>query len=319
MSNSGRGAYEEHHFRRIIPGDEAAVRSRLCAVLEDFNYIVLSDTPIQARRDKTRSFLVSTILGCEGRLTVGLKSISPVSTLATFDYAVPYLFSKGDRQALEREAEAVIAVAGRPLNQTVCPSCGTENGGDVRFCRSCGVPLARNNPPGEIEIMRLTAGISSSKQEIVMSLVIALLSAAIGLPLIGGSNAALGHAGWVLLSLGGLLALIFQLIGLKRLQGTIQPKSPIQEAGDDVQPGISSHSKAAIGAPPASVTESTTSLLEPAEPISLSLQQGKDTDPIRRVSCHSCRIWSRWQSQIESFLLERLIAPRKVGSGLFDK
>ena len=67
MSNGGRGAYEEHHFRRIIPGDVAAVRSRLCAVLEDFNYIVLSDTPIQARRDKTRNFLVSTILDCEGR------------------------------------------------------------------------------------------------------------------------------------------------------------------------------------------------------------------------------------------------------------
>jgi hypothetical protein len=249
-------------------------------VLEDFNYIVLSDTPIQARRDKTRNFLVSTILDCEGRLTVGLKSISPVSTLATFDYAVPYLFSKGDRQALEREAEAIIAVAGRPLNEAVCSSCGTENGGDVRFCRSCGVPLAQNQPPGEIEIMRLTAGISTSKQEILMGLVAALLSVALGLPMIQSGHTPLSQIGWVLLSLGGLLALVFQVIGLKRLQGALHVRSPIQETADKFQPRISGDERGVISTPPASVTESTTSLLEPAECIPVSIQQRKDTDPI---------------------------------------
>jgi hypothetical protein len=280
MSTGGLGAYPEHHFRRVIPGDVATVRSRLCDVLEDFNYIVLGDTPIQAKRDKTRNVWVSTMLDCDARLTVGLKPISPVSTLATFDYAVPYLFTQGDRQALEREAEAIIAVVARPLNPTVCPPCGTENSGAVRFCRSCGAPVARNKLPGEIEIMRLTAGVSSSQQEIILGLVIAVLSVVVTLPMIQSSHVSLVNVGWVLLSLGGLQALIFLLTGLRRLQRTLHPKAPSQEVETDLQTAISADDRAAIAGQPASVTEGTTSLMEPPERIPVSTQQGKDTDPI---------------------------------------
>jgi ribosomal protein L40E len=281
MSTGGFGAYPEHHFRRVIPGDVATVRTRLCDVLEDFNYIVLSDTPIQAKRDKTRNVWVSTMLDCDARLTIGLKAISPVSTLATFDYAVPYLFTHGDMQALEREAEAIIALAARPLNQTICPSCGTENGGAVRFCRSCGAPVARNKLPGEIEIMRLTAGVSSSQQEIILGLVIALLSVVVTLPMIQSSHAKLVIAGWVLLSLGGLQGLIFLLTGLKRLQRTLHPKSSSQEIEADVQPAVSADDRIGIAGQPSSVTEGTTSLMEPPECRPGSAQQGKKTDPIQ--------------------------------------
>jgi ribosomal protein L40E len=257
------------------------VRGRLCDVLEDFNYIVLSDTPIQAKRDKTVNVWVSTMLDCDARLTIGLKAISPVSTLATFDYAVPYLFTQGDMQALEREAEAIIAVAARPLNQTVCQSCGTENGGAVRFCRSCGAPVARNKLPGEIEVMRLTAGVSSSQQEIILGLVIAVLSVASTLPMIQSSNAKAGTVGWVLLSIGGVLALIFLMSGLRRLQRTLHPKSARQEVEADLQPVIPEKDRLAIGAQPPSVTEGTTSLIETPEPVPLSAQQGKNTDPMQ--------------------------------------
>ena len=278
MSTGGFGAYPEHHFRRVIPGDLATVRTRLCDVLEDFNYIVLSDTPIQAKRDKTRNVWVSTMLDCDARLTIGLKAISPVSTLATFDYAVPYLFTKGDMQALEREGEAIIAVAAKPLNQTVCPSCGSENGVAVRFCRSCGAPVAPNKLPGEIEIMRLTAGVSSSQQEIILGLVIAVLSIVVTLPMIQSSHAKVVIAGWVLLSLGGLQGLTFLLTGLKRLQRTLHPKTTRQEIESDLPPAISENDRLAIASQPASVTEGTTSLIEAPEPV--SAQQGKNTDPI---------------------------------------
>jgi len=281
MSTGGFGSYPEHHFRRVIPGDVATVRGRLCDVLEDFNYIVLSDTPIQAKRDKTVNVWVSTMLDCDARLTIGLKAISPVSTSATFDYAVPYLFTQGDMQALEREAEAIIAVATRPLNQTVCQSCSSENGGAVRFCRSCGAPVARNKLPGEIEIMRLTAGVSSSQQEIILALVIGLLSVASTLPMISSSNAKAVTVGWVLLSLGGLVAFAFLLSGLKRLQRTLHPKSARQEVEADVQPALSENDRLAIASQPASVTEGTTSLIEAPEPVPVSGQQGKNTDPMQ--------------------------------------
>jgi hypothetical protein len=279
MSAGAFGAYPEHHFKRVIPGDIATVRARLCDVLEDFNYIVLSDTPIQAKRDKTVNVWVSTMLDCDARLTIGLKAISPVSTSATFDYAVPYLFTLGDMQALEREAEAIIAVAARPLNQTVCHSCSTENGGAVRFCRSCGAPVARNKLPGEIEVMRLTAGISSSQQEIILGLIIALLSVLSTLPMINSSNAKAGTVGWVLLSVGELVASIFLLSGLRRMHRTLHPKSSRQELEADLQPAISENERLAIASQPASVTEGTTSLIEAPEPVPVS-QQGKNTDPM---------------------------------------
>ena len=281
MSKAEFGGYEEHHFRRVIPGDIGAVRNKLCDVLEDFNYIVLGDTPVQAKRDKTRSLLVATVIECEGRLTIGLKPISPASTLATFDYSIPYLFTKGDKQALEREADAIIALAARPLSQTVCQSCRTENTEAVRFCRSCGAPVARKNLPGEIEIMKMTAGVSASQQEIMFGLIIAVLSLAITLPMIGSSNPTAVKVGWVLFSLGVLPASIVLLAGLRRLQRTLNPESPDQEVEADFQPAISAGNRAALSAQPASVTEGTTSLMENPEPIQVSARQGKDTDPIQ--------------------------------------
>ena len=279
MSTGGFGSYPQHHIRRVIPGDVASVRARLCDVLEDFNYIVLSDTPIQAKRDKTKNVWVSTMLDCDARLTIGLKAISPVSTLATFDYAVPYLFTKGDMQALEREGEAIIAVAAKPLNQTICPSCGSENGVAVRFCRSCGAPVARNKLPGEIEIMRLTAGLSSSQQEIILGLVITVLSVVGTLAMIQSGNAKLVSVGWVLLSLGGLPGLIFLLNGLKRMQRTLHPKSTTLEVEADLPHAIPENDRLAIASQPPSVTEGTTSLIT-TEPIPVAAQQGKNTDPI---------------------------------------
>lgn len=60
-------------------------------------------------------------------------------------------------QALEREAEAIIALAASASVEVFCPSCGVENAGNARFCRGCGKPAARNQLPAELEVMRLTA------------------------------------------------------------------------------------------------------------------------------------------------------------------
>src|SRR5688500_13120127 len=101
MNNTGSlGAYPEHHFRKVIPGNIETVRQRLCDLLEDFNYMVISENPLQAKRPPQKNILVANILDYDTRLTIALRPISPASTLATFDYSVQYIFSKGERLTL---------------------------------------------------------------------------------------------------------------------------------------------------------------------------------------------------------------------------
>jgi hypothetical protein len=84
----------EHHFKKVIPGHIDTVRQRLGDVLEDFDYIVLNDSPLQARRPAKRNMVAANVLEYEAQLTIALKAISPASTIATFDYSVPYIFAR---------------------------------------------------------------------------------------------------------------------------------------------------------------------------------------------------------------------------------
>src|ERR1700742_4423490 len=119
----------EHHFRKVVPGGIETARQRLCEVLESFDYVVLSENPLQARRPAKQSMLAANVLEYEIKLAIALKSISPASTVATFDYNVPYLFARSERLALEREADAMIALLAEPIKKSVCPACGSENDG----------------------------------------------------------------------------------------------------------------------------------------------------------------------------------------------
>src|SRR6185503_10859808 len=100
------------------------------------------------------------------------------------------------------------------------------------------------------------------------------------LAMINSNNAKAVTVGWVLLSVGALLASIFLLSGLKRLQRTLHPKSTTQEAEGDLRPPISEDERLAIASQPPSVTEGTTSLIEAPEPVPVPAQQGKNTDPM---------------------------------------
>src|SRR4030095_6509786 len=156
----------EHHFRRTIPGDIDSVRQRLCDVLESFGYIVIGDAPIQAKRPRKKSIWVAMVLDYDVTLTIALKPISSASTLATFEYNIEQLFTKGEMQALEREGEAIIALATSASVEVFCASCGAENAGNARFCRVCGKPAARNQLPPELEVLRLTASASGTQIEL---------------------------------------------------------------------------------------------------------------------------------------------------------
>ena len=278
----GIGAYPEHHFKRVIPGDIEAVRQKLCEVLEDFKYIVVNENPIQAKRPRRKSIMVAMVLDYDTVLTIGLKPISPASTLATFEYAVEQLFTTAEMQALEREAEAIIAMATAVPVEAFCPACGAQTAGAVRFCRVCGKPIARNELPAELELMRLTASASGSQIEIRLGLIICLGTLLTTLPMIMFSGTKGAVFGWILFALGELLGFYHLGLGLRRLHRALNPKDAAQqEMQHDIPRAISMQEKAALPPQPVSITEGTTELIESGQPIPAAVRPVKDTDSLQ--------------------------------------
>lgn len=281
MMNAGGGSYPEHHFKRVIPGDIESVRRRISDVLEDFNYVVLNENPIQAKRDRHKSIWLAATIECHIILTIALKPISAASTLATFNYAVEYLFTEGDCQTIEREADAIIALATAPSNRVICPACRAETSEAGRFCRVCGTPVARNNLPLEFEVLRLTSGASSAQIEINIGLVLALLTLVINSWLIFSSNPKAMTVGWVLFALGALASGFFLVMGMRRLHRTINPQPTAAEAAQaDMMRGLSAHERAALPPRAPSVTEGTTRLIDQHKEVPASVRTAKDTDSL---------------------------------------
>jgi len=269
----------EHHFRRTITGDIESVRRRLSDVLESFGYIVLGDAPIQAKRPRQKSIWVSMVLDYDVTLTIALKPISSASTLATFEYDIEQLFTKGEMQALEREAEAIIALATSASVEVFCPSCGVENAGNSRFCRGCGKPAARNQLPPELEVMRLTASASGSQIELTLGLIFSLLVPLIATPIILFAGATKGVvSGWILLALGELLGAYFLVLGMRRLHRLLNPPNPPQvETASEQTKAMLIQERAALPPQPASVVEGTTELMTP-QPAPAKVSRVRDTD-----------------------------------------
>lgn len=269
----------EHHFRRTIPGDVDSVRRRLSDVLESFGYVVLGDAPIQAKRPRQKSIWVAMVLDYDTTLTIALKPISSASTLATFDYDLEQLFTKGEMQALEREAEAIIALATSVSVEVFCPSCGVENAGNARFCRACGKPAARNQLPTELEVMRLTANASGSQIELTLGLIISVLALLTATPIILFVDSIKGVVfGWILLVLGELLGAYFLVLGMRRLHRSLNPANPQHpETPSEQTRALSMPDKAALPPQPASVVEGTTELITP-QPMPVTVSPVRDTD-----------------------------------------
>jgi hypothetical protein len=277
MSSNGASLTAEHHFRKVIPGHIDAARQRLCDVMEDFGYIVLSENPLAARRPARRNVAAANVLEYETQLTVALRSLSPVSTVATFDYHVNYLFANSERLALEREADAIIALATAPAKQVVCPACAVEMTGAVRFCRACGTPIARAALPAELEVMRLMGGGSAAQVEIGWGATIMLFALLIALPMIFFGNPKAVNVGWGLLMIGELLGMAYLLWGLLRLHRTLNASQPAQsEALPDAAKVSLTTDRDLLPPPPASVTESTTQLMD-RQPVPVRSEPARTT------------------------------------------
>ncbi|HMB28356.1 MAG TPA: zinc ribbon domain-containing protein [Blastocatellia bacterium] len=174
------GASFDHDVTRIVAGDAESLRARLAGALEQMGHRVLNENPIQARRGASgwaKSGCSQDILDYRRSLDIGLKSAGANSTRVAFAYTVKgvhtgYL-TKGDRNTLTREAEAIIALAQSRAALSYCPACGADGAGGTRFCRRCGAPVASADPP-ELDMLRLTAEANVSFKNIMTGAIFTL-------------------------------------------------------------------------------------------------------------------------------------------------
>ncbi|MET0625467.1 MAG: zinc ribbon domain-containing protein [Pyrinomonadaceae bacterium] len=281
----------EHSVRRVLTGEAEAVRARLVYALESLDYTVVSDNPLQARRARRRNIVAADFTDHPRRLGVGLRQVGASATQVTFDFVVTHggWVTKGDMLTLEREADAVVALATSPPATGLCPSCGTENGEGARFCRLCGAPNT-SGEPAELEVLRLTASSRAGLQEVVCGLVIALLTAAATLPLILlGTRPKVINVGLILLAVGEVIGLWMTFYGVLRINCALKRKSEghaLPAAVDAAHATARLPRARASALPPRhfSVTEGTTELLTPtpreAERVPVRRREQGDTGPV---------------------------------------
>lgn len=284
----------EHSVRRVLTGEIEAVRARLVYALESLDHTVVSDNPLQARRARRRNIVAADFTDHPRRLGVGLRQVGASATQVTFDFAVTHggWVTKGDMLTLEREADAIVALAASPPATGLCPSCGTENGEGARFCRLCGAPNT-SGEPAELEVLRLTASARAGLQEIVCGALTVLFSTAISAFMLLAGKPKLFNIGLFIFVLGGLLGWAITLYGMMRIHRTLRLKPEGQTPhalpahGPDAQAATARLSHAQAPALPPrhfSVTEGTTELLTPtprgAERVPLRRNERSDTGPV---------------------------------------
>lgn len=268
VSSSGGGGtgVAEFSTRRVLAGEAEGVRRRLVYALEALGYSVTSESPLQARRRRLKDVVRADFTEHSRKLSVSLRPSSETAVAATFDFEVKHggCMTRGDLQTLEREADAIVALAAAPPASTLCRACGTGNGGDAHFCRLCGAPSAAG-VPAELEVLRLTAGSRASLQEITTGLLVALATLAFALPMILFSvRPKVVNAGWVALLIGETFGWLMTLYGVMRLYLTlnsqkrrarlagVEPAQTIPHALPNAQ---------TTALPPMSVTEGPTEML----------------------------------------------------------
>jgi hypothetical protein len=203
-----------------------------------------------------------------------LKQTNNVAVLATFNYQVKSYLTKGDKQTLAREAEALAALATERLAISACRACGTQVDDESHFCRRCGAPLVMDVP--ELEILRLTRSTRTSYYNLFLGLAALLLSAVLALLffILPGPTIY-----WPLLWIGFTVAgfaLFLFLQGVWQLHRTLNPTST-KTTVTSAQPAFGAPA-ITTALPPArpmtSVTEATTDLL--------STNERRVPEPVRR-------------------------------------
>jgi hypothetical protein len=255
----------DHDVTLAIPGDVAGVRSRLVEAVQQVGYKVIGEQPIFAKRSRecaARFDCSMNALDYPTTLTVALKQTNDVSVLATFNYELKsYVhMTKGDRQTLAREAEAIAALATERLAISSCRSCGTQVTDESHFCRRCGAPLVSDVP--ELEVLRLTRGARGSYHNIfagLIALLVAFLTVTLGYAFT--SQKVFGAILWLGIAFGSY-SLFLLLTGMWQLHRTLNSKT-LKNVTASTPARLNASVTTALPATPArvSITEGTTELL----------------------------------------------------------
>ena len=253
----------DHDLTLAIPGDVATVRLRLLEAIQKVGYKVLGEQPIYAKRGSQCSAVWDCSLNpldYPTTLTVSLKQTNDAAVLATFSYEIKsYVhLTKGDRQTLAREGEAIAALATERAAISACRACGTEVTDESHFCRRCGAPLVLDVP--ELEVLRLTKKTRGSYHNILVGMVGLMLAALAIIPMTiikgGGIYAPLFWLGIAFAS----YALFLLVQGTWQLHHTLNPKTA-KNVTTSPQPAFKSSATTALPPGSVSVTEVTTNLL----------------------------------------------------------
>jgi hypothetical protein len=273
----------DHDLTIAMTGDAASVRARLTQALQTLGYKVVAEQPIYAKRGAqgaARYDCSFNILDYQTTLTIFLKQTNDMAILATFNYELKSCtwMTKGDRQALRREAEAIVALATERLAMSACRGCGTQVSDESLFCRRCGAPLVLDLP--ELEVLRLTKGIRSAYPNIFVGVIALLLAAMTLLPIfVVAGTRIFGPFFWAGVPLG-VVGFMLTLQGAWQLHRTLNPKDA-NGATPRLQPGFVTSSTTALPPRPvnASITEGTTDLLVPGKD-----RQTPEPAPVHRKS-----------------------------------
>lgn len=247
-----------------VTGDVESLRPRLSEAIQTLGYTVLGEQPLYAKRAAkggARWDCSFEVLDYPTRLTISLKQINDIAVVATFNYEVKsYMrLTKGDRQTLVREAEAIAALASERLAISACPSCATPVTDDSHFCRRCGAPLVVE--VAELEVLRLTRKSRTAYHNLVIAVVTLFVASLLLLPLLW-VEPKLFKALLTIASGFGAFGLFALLQGIWQLHFALNP-NPTREAIARPAPVFIAPLTQALPAMPAraSVTEGTTELL----------------------------------------------------------
>jgi hypothetical protein len=263
---TGTTTISDHDLTLAIPGDAATVRARLVNALQTVGYKVLGDQPLHAKRGRqcaAKWDCSLNVLDYPTTLTISLKQTNDVAVLATFNYEIKSFMrmTKGDRQTLACEAEAIAALTMDRSALSACRTCGTQVVDESNFCRRCGAPLALDVP--ELEVLRLTRDVRGSYHNMFVGIVSLLLALFTVLPwfILNGARI-VGPMLWVGIPLASYG--LFQLLhGAWQLRRTLNPS--VRKHVSDAAQAAFKPSVTTTALPPApvnlSVTEVTTNLL----------------------------------------------------------
>jgi hypothetical protein len=271
----------DHDVTLTITGDVESLRPRLSEALQRLGYSLLSEQPLYAKRSAkggARWDCSFEVLDYPTKLTILLKQINEISVVATFNYEVKSYkhMTKGDRQTLAREAEAIAALASERLSISACPSCATPVVDDSHFCRRCGTPLVVE--VAELEVLRLTRKSRTAYHNLMFGVVTLFVASLILLPLFWADP----KLSRVLLIIGpafGTFGLFALLQGLWQLHFALNPPSTREVSARTTPVFAAPHTQALPSMPSgASVTDATTELLVP----SIENEKRRPSEPIPR-------------------------------------